>query len=179
MEEKIHEIRSSFRSFFNSRVAYKFLFRKSVNPLNHGFTLIEILIVIAIIGILATGLIMIIDPSGQLQRSKDGRRKSDMEQIRSGLELYRADEGGYPTDIPNCGTNSLGNLACDIIYLQNVPIDPLGPSYYYVLTGTGGYEIYGCAQKATTAETVASTPALTSHFLSKCKTNRYFKVVNP
>ncbi len=67
-----------------------------------GFTLVELLTVIAIIGILAA-LIMI---SLKLARAKarDARRKSDFESIRSALELYYDANNSYPSG--DASTNS-------------------------------------------------------------------------
>ena len=60
-----------------------------------GFTLIELLVVISIIGILIA--VSIFGLSGARESARDARRKSDLELIRSGLELYRADCNAYPT----------------------------------------------------------------------------------
>lgn len=51
-----------------------------------GFTLVELLIVIAIIGLLASGLMMILNPVAQIQKANDARRKSDLGQVQKALE---------------------------------------------------------------------------------------------
>lgn len=64
------------------------------NTKKHGFTMIELLIVIAIIGILAVlGISMF---SSATKRARDAVRKSDLESIRQALVLYRSDNGTYP-----------------------------------------------------------------------------------
>lgn len=88
---------------------------------NKGFTLIEILIVVAIIGVL-TSLLMV-NFIGARQRSRDGQRKSDLRQIQSALELYRADQGVYPTGIPDCGLPLQGGSPV-VTYMQKTPCDP-------------------------------------------------------
>ncbi len=60
-----------------------------------GFTFIEILVVTVLIGVLAA--IGIVSFSGINKKARDGKRKSDVEQIRSALEMYRSDNGYYPT----------------------------------------------------------------------------------
>ena len=59
-----------------------------------GFTLVELLVVISIIGILASiGLVAF---NSAQARSRDVQRKSDLKQISSALELYYSDYGQYP-----------------------------------------------------------------------------------
>ncbi len=60
-----------------------------------AFTLIELMVVIAVIAILAT--LGVISYTTSLQRSRDGVRKADIQNIAQALILYRADNNGYPT----------------------------------------------------------------------------------
>jgi prepilin-type N-terminal cleavage/methylation domain-containing protein len=64
----------------------------------NGFTLIEILIVVAIIGIL-TGLVTVNLQSAR-ERARDIQRKSDLKNIQNGLEMYKNDQRypRYPAD---------------------------------------------------------------------------------
>lgn len=84
-----------------------------------GFTLIEILVAVAIMGILA-GLTLTASMSSR-KVARDGKRKADLEQIRSALEIYRSDVKAYPA--------SLGNLVS--VYMDKVPDDPLSGTYTY------------------------------------------------
>ena len=74
---------------------------KKIYNSKKGFTLIELLVVIGIIGILS-GLLMA-NFIGVRQRSRDGTRKSNLSQIQSAVELYRSDQGSYPSPLPACG----------------------------------------------------------------------------
>lgn len=170
MEEKVIKACSSFRSIFNNWRSDIFLFfakfnSKNTSPIllkSKGFTLVEIIIVVALIGVLAGGLITIIDPAGQLKGSRDSKRKADLKQIQAALELYRADMGSYPdnsdigTDAANNSTNTSlvdNPSSVQITYLQTVPKDPKSSAHYYYCTSsscgvTSGYRIYACLEKS-------------------------------
>ncbi|PIP14675.1 hypothetical protein COX47_03920 [Candidatus Roizmanbacteria bacterium CG23_combo_of_CG06-09_8_20_14_all_35_49] len=61
-----------------------------------GFTLMELLIVIAIIAILATIAIVLLNPMQQISKAQDGRRKNDLATFQKVLEDYYNDKGCYP-----------------------------------------------------------------------------------
>lgn len=101
---------------------------------NSGFTLIELLVVIGIIAILATVVLVAINPSRQFSVSRDTTRRNDIYQVLSALHQYAVDYGGvYPTqlqtnnwiDIGNCG--GCLNLEADLVpvYIPAIPFDPL------------------------------------------------------
>ncbi len=83
-----------------------------------GFTLIEILIVIAIIGIITVTIIYSITQN--LAKSRDTRRKADIARIKVALEDYYADENQYPTTdlLDSCESQELNP------YLNSLPCDP-------------------------------------------------------
>src|ERR1035437_7112670 len=80
-----------------------------------GFTLIELMIVVAIIGILAA--IAIPQFANLVSKSQEGRTKANLGTIRSALSIYYGDlEGWYPT-----GANALTNLTLSNRYLTKIP----------------------------------------------------------
>ena len=82
-----------------------------------GFTLIELMIVVAIIGILAA--IAIPQFANLVSKSQEGRTKANLGTIRSALSIYYGDsEGWYP--VASTG-NNLTVLATGGRYLQTVP----------------------------------------------------------
>jgi len=105
--------------------------KKVINK-TKGFTLIELLVVIGIIGILSSFLLA--NFVGVRQRSRDGVRKSDLRQIQSALELYRADSGNYPTSLDlatKCTDKTpFQDSANKVTYMQKIPCDPLNTSPY-------------------------------------------------
>ncbi len=94
-----------------------------------GFTLVELLVVIGIIAILAT--ILLLQLGTARAKGRDAKRISDMNQMRTALELYFDDYNAYPA------TTDLLSPATGTKYLQKVPTDPLpGRSYTYCASGT-------------------------------------------
>lgn len=59
-----------------------------------GFTLIELLVVISIIGLLST--LAVVSFGNARKKSRDTKRVADIKSIQTGLELYFADNDGYP-----------------------------------------------------------------------------------
>ncbi|MFZ2199910.1 MAG: type II secretion system protein [Microgenomates group bacterium] len=61
-----------------------------------GFTMIELLIVIAVLGILAVAVLSAINPIEQINRGKDTGSRSDAEQTLSAIDRFYASQGYYP-----------------------------------------------------------------------------------
>jgi general secretion pathway protein G len=114
------------------------MYPKGLRP--RGFTLLELLVVMVIIGLLAA----YVGPRyfAQLGKSEQGAAKAQIEALAKALDAYRLDTGFYPTT--DQGVNALvikpGNDAkWQGPYLQkSVPPDPWGRPYVYRSPGTGG-----------------------------------------
>ena len=87
-----------------------------------GFTLIEILVVVTIIGLLT--LTAVVTYGAFLKQSMDAKRKGDLGQISAALEMYRSINNTYPEI-------GLSQLTTPTIYIQSVPTDPKIASYTY------------------------------------------------
>lgn len=88
-----------------------------------GFTLIELLVVIAIIGILATFIVASFNNAQA--KSRDARRKSDLDALKKALELYKSDTAGgsyYPNVITVANLVTAG-------YIRQMPADPRGATF--------------------------------------------------
>lgn len=108
-----------------------------------GFTLLEVLVSATIIAVLTA--IGIVSYSSVNKRSRDVKRKSDIEQIRSALEMYRADTGAYPALGSGSWVNAAG-LSTSLVstYMPAVPAEPDSTKYYYyrAIATSGVYSSY-------------------------------------
>ncbi len=95
-----------------------------------GFTLTELLITVSIIGILVT--IALTSYNTINKQSRDTKRKNDLLQIASALEMYKADNGFYPA-VNTSGFDVTGNLSSALAptYTAILPSDPLNTQHYY------------------------------------------------
>jgi general secretion pathway protein G len=113
-----------------------------------GFTLIEIMVVVVIIGLMAA----VIVPSvmRRVDDAKVARVKSDIQGIETALTMYRLDNSKYPT--AEQGLQALVTQPTDPTikhwkaggYLEHLNKDPWGNEYLYVFPGTHGkdYDLY-------------------------------------
>lgn len=138
-----------------------------------GFTLIELLVVVSIIAILM-GL-SFFGLQGARTSSRDGRRKADLESIRSGLEIYRSDCNQYPVSLTTSlsGDDSSSSCLSSNKYIESVPQDPTPTlsSYRYSSNGTT-YEICTALEQGSGSVTCGGSNSCGG------KTCNY-KVVNP
>jgi type II secretion system protein G len=91
-----------------------------------GFTLLELLIVIVIIGILA--LLIIPNITSAPKKARDTKRKTDVTTLRKGLEEYFVNNNVYPTALTDLTTGSAP-------IVKTLPTDPKNASpYLYTYT---------------------------------------------
>jgi prepilin-type N-terminal cleavage/methylation domain-containing protein len=73
-----------------------------------GFTMIELLIVIAVLGVLATAVLSAINPIEQINRGRDTGTRSDAEQLLSAIDRYYTSKGYYPWQTGATDNDDLG-----------------------------------------------------------------------
>jgi type IV pilus assembly protein PilA len=143
-----------------------------------GFTLLEILLVVAAIAILAAIVIVAINPTKQLAQTKNAQRRSDVNSIINGIYQYSIDRAGSlppsisttPTLICKTGTatatcSSLNLTDLQVVtvnetYLTAIPVDPTNTATastgYMVSRSTNG-RVTVSAPNAEQGETISVT----------------------
>jgi general secretion pathway protein G len=110
-------------------------------PAHAGFTLIELMVVLVIIGVLAALIV-----PNVLERADDARvtaAKTDVNNIMQALKLYRLDNQRYPTSEQGLQALVVKPTAPPIPpnwkpYLEKLPNDPWGRPYQYLNPGVKG-----------------------------------------
>ncbi len=110
-----------------------------------GFTFIELLVSVTIVAVMMS--VAAVSYTSVNKRSRDSKRKADLEMIRSALEICRANTGVYPASIS-------GNITCSdgVVTLAATPADPVNT----------GVHVYTYTRLTTTTYTLAAeleTPA--------------------
>lgn len=149
------------------KIYYKVALRVIISK-KAGFTLMEILIAIAILAVIATGLLG--NFMNSLKKGRDAQRKSDLRQLQNALEAYANDHNGLYPDADANGlihacpaTTGTSGWPCTwddpsaeirqqdgSIYMKNLVSDPMPPKQYFYAHTTGnlGYKLYACLENA-------------------------------
>lgn len=117
----------------------------SLSKRKEGFTIVELLIVIVVIGILA-GLV-ITTYSGIQQKARNTERQTDLKAVQGQLEAYYATNGYYPA---NSTTNGLGTSSSENVTFIQANMKGLDPEALRDPSATAGN--YAMATTATSNE---------------------------
>lgn len=105
----------------------------------NGFTLVELLVVISIIGVLSGFLF--VNFASMRERARDAQRKRDLTEVKTALRLYYNDYQQYPASdlqgrMMGCGAQGTalctwgGKLGSDTTTYMMLPVDPLNAGAY-------------------------------------------------
>lgn len=115
-----------------------------------GFTLVELLITVGIVGVLAAVLLIAIDPASKIAKARDAKRKQDINQIANALISYQHQFGYFPAETdcdssigsasscpvypPESGWSQSSGIYTAIVgqqFLTLLPTDPVNNSNYH------------------------------------------------
>lgn len=101
-----------------------------------GFTLIELLVVMTILAVLASVIMIAINPAKRQKQARDATRKSDIGQIANALSSYFSANSLFPAPGGPASESGLTALRASGD-LKIIPLDPVGNEYQYLISGTG------------------------------------------
>lgn len=155
-----------------------------------AFTMIELIIVIAIIAILAAAIFVAIDPARRLQESRNAVRSSDVATVLEAVKKFQADnEGTHYTEIDGltadqysvigtassgcnstCGAQTTQAACVDLSgigsnYLADIPMDPstgtaANSDYYLMVDSNGAVTVGACDPEGEGAGGAGTAPTI-------------------
>jgi len=125
------------------------MMRQPTKPIPNGFSLVELMVVIFIIGLLATVVLINVLPSQD--KAMRVKAQGDIATLGQALEMYRLDNMAYPG--PAEGLAALRTPPANLGmpqnyraggYVKDLPSDPWGRPYQYAVPGRDGrpFEIF-------------------------------------
>lgn len=140
--------RSAEHGFDSSRRSAEHGFTSLRRSAENGFTLVELMVVIVIIGLLATIVAINVIPAGD--KANIEKAKADVSLIEQALEMYRLDNLTYPSTTD--GLAALVSPPASLAqpqryrrggYIKRLPDDPWGRAYLYAAPGRSGpFDVY-------------------------------------
>ena len=106
--------------------------RRPVRPTEEGFSLVELMVVIVIIGLLATIVIINVMPAAD--RAATTKARADIATLEQAVDMYKIDHLTYPPAAEGLQALVAGR------YIRRLPNDPWGNPYRYTMPGADGQD---------------------------------------
>ena len=104
-----------------------------------GFTLIEVLLVVAILGILAA--VVVVNVGGRREQAMISSTRASIANICAAVDLYEVDTGRYPSSLQSL-VSSDGSPNWNGPYIRGgVPVDSWGTQFQFAKSGERGYKV--------------------------------------
>lgn len=123
--------------------------RKEASRKDAGFSLVELMVVVFIMGLLATLIVINVAPA--TDQSRVGKARSDIAALESALDMYNLDMYSYPSADQGLTALSIAPAGAQAAqyrpggYIKRLRTDPWGNAYQYAYPGTrsgGAYDVF-------------------------------------
>lgn len=105
-----------------------------------GFTLIEVLLVVAILGILAS--VVVVNMSGRQESSMIKATRASISAISLGIDMYEVDTGRFPGSLNGLmSSDGAPNWSGPYLRGDGVPADQWGVAFKYTKQGSTSYKV--------------------------------------
>jgi general secretion pathway protein G len=134
-----------------------------------GFSLIELMVVIAIMGLLAT--VVAVNLMGQTYKAKVVKVQADFDAMKKAVDLFKLNVGRYPSKIDDLWTAPGGAKGWNGPYIDPDPKDPWGNSYRYDAPIGGGKPKLTCYGEDGAPSGTGEAQDLTTENITQINTN--------
>lgn len=154
--------------------------------------MVELLVVIGVLGVLATGLLIAINPAQQLAKARNAARKNSLKQMADALERYKVSQGTYPVTSGWCAASGSAWYSCGAEWipglvtsgeLKMLPTDPRqGQVFAPCNVASYTYYIYysnGVDYKISAHCTLEGPPPASDPFLDPARPTYSWAVYTP
>ena len=112
---------------------------KAIETKRSGFTLIEVLLVVAILGILAG--VVVVNFAGKQKKTMISATYTSIKNISLAIDMYEVDTGRFPSTLQALITSDSSPNWSGPYLRGELPVDAWGTAYGYSVTGDTGYKI--------------------------------------
>ena len=146
-----------------------------------GFTLIEIMVVVAVLSILSGIVLGVVNPGGLRSKTRDSQRVQDLKRIQATLELYYSNKHAYPVSAAwSVAAIVLNTPLSTGNYMKPIPVDPSitgsgnfcngDRNYYYLSVDGSKYSLSSIMEVGSSATGVACNSSGCASAPARCYT---------